>query len=167
MLASSSAIAGLITTELSEDTYISYGGYDWTWASPVNVTNYELYDFNNGKRVNEFKSADFHTGWMEIVNTNSNPDLERLFLELELSNFTSNNGFIINSVSYWNTIITEVDVDQFGERLGKKNDLGNEQYFNYETFYVRASVAKVPEPTTLFIFAAGLLGFTLRKRNAK
>ena len=171
MMASSSASAGLITTDLTEDTYISYGGYDWTWASPVNVTNYVINDFQNGQRTNEFKDADFHAGWMEIVNSANNPDLESLFLDLELSDFIDVNNVIISSVSYWNTLFTDVDVTQFNERLGKKNDQGDDQFFNYETFYVRASntqaPATVPEPTTLFIFAASLAGFALRQRKTK
>jgi len=64
-----------------------------------------------------------------------------------------------------------VDISDFesGSKSGVKTVEGSSDE-NYETFYVRASLpeaAQVPEPTTLFIFAAGLVGFALRKRNAK
>ena len=167
LLISTSASAGLITTELTEDAYISVGGYDWTWASPVNVTDYTVFDFVNGQVTNTFKDANFHSGWMDIVNTPTNPLLEQLFFGLTLADFTDKNGDIINSVAYWNTDFTDVNADQFDRRLGKKNNMVNSPTFFFETFYVRASVApaSVPEPTTLFILSAGLISFALRKRN--
>lgn len=169
LLISSSASAGLITTELTEDTYISIGGYDWTWASPVNVSDYDFFDFGNGQVTNTFKDSNFHSGWMDIVNTPNDPLLEQLFLGLTLADFTDKNGDIIHSVAYWNTDFTDVNADQFDRRAGKKNNMANSPSFFFETFYVRASVApaSVPEPTTLFILSAGLIGFALRKRNSK
>lgn len=171
--ASSHVYASFITSDLAKNTFITHGGYDWTWASPVNVTDYNRSDFVNGQITqitNTFKDADFHTGWMEVVNSVANPNLEQLFSKLTLDLFTDANGNIIHSVAYWNSNFTDVNKAQFNTRLGKKNDTANSPLFYFETFYVRASlpskptVAKVPEPTTLFIFGIGLLGFALRKR---
>jgi hypothetical protein len=173
-LVSSSTFASLITTELAEDSYISYGGYDWTWASSVNVTNYTKNDFfNPGTTIeNTFEDASFHAGWMSFA---EGSEIDTLFQQLKLSDFMRN-GTAIHSFQYWNSYFSEVDTVfqpnhndynefAFDSRSGKKDDSGNFDIF--ETFYVRASVAKVPEPTTLFIFAAGLVGFALRKRNIK
>jgi hypothetical protein len=167
---SSHAYAGYITTDLTEDNYISYQGYDWTWASPVNETNYDREDFVNGRVINTFQDADFHTGWMDIVNTIADPNLEQLFASLSLDNFKDASGNIIHSVAYWNSYFTTVDELQFGTRLGQKNDTPNSSSFYFETFYVRASVApttNVPEPATLFILAIGLVGVAIRQKVAK
>ncbi|AWB58980.1 PEP-CTERM sorting domain-containing protein [Colwellia sp. Arc7-D] len=169
LLISNSAIAGLITTDLTRDTYITYKGYDWTWASTINTTLYSDSAFGEEEdpEENTFKDADFHAGWMVIVGI----ELEGLFGELKLTNFTKTNGDFIHSLSYWNSIYTEVFAGGFAYRIGAKNDEKDSETRTYDTFYVRSSVAQapavVPEPTTLFIFGAGLLGFALRKRKIK
>ena len=165
-LLSSSAYSGAITTDLTEDTYFTYGGYDWTWASSVNVTNYDLFVFGQGAISNTFEDASFHNGWMEIVNSIEHPMLEQLFSELTLANFTDGND-IIHSAGYWNSTFITVDEDQFANRKGQKNPNDLTSDFHFETFYVRASVTSVPEPTTLLIFGAGLLGLGIRKKIAK
>ncbi len=161
LLVSSSSFAGLITTDLTEDNFISYKGMDWAWASPVNVTPYY---------TNILMAPEFHTGWryatvaeLNILRLNSEEILD-LFTRID----SSGNTYYKHAVEYWNTELDYIDVDDF-ESL-KINSLltSNPQLkWDYETFYVRASVAKVPEPTTLFIFAAGLFGFALRKRMTK
>jgi hypothetical protein len=169
-LLSSSAFAGIITTDLTEDTYFSYGGYDWTWASPVNVTNYEQSIFGGLKETNTFESASFHVGWMEIVNSAEHPDLVQLFWELTLANFTDASGNFIHSVRFWNSDFDTVNANQFANRKGAKNLNDGASDFHFETFYVRTSlapVASVPEPTTLFIFGTSLLGLAIRKRITK
>ena len=177
LLISNSAIAGLITTDLTRDTYITYEGYDWTWTSTVNTTLYKdsVFGDRTDTKENRFEDANFHAGWMEIV-----PELETLFKALTIDLFTKTNGDFIHSLSYWNSIYTEVNASDFNLRLGAKNDNQSDTDY-YDTFYVRASVAQVPEPTiyvrasvaqvpeptTLFIFGAGLLGFAIRKRKIK
>lgn len=176
LVISNSAFAGLITTELTKDTYITYQGYDWTWASTVNTTLYTDSIFGHpadtpAPEENRFEDASFHDGWMEITNSANHPNLLALFSELLLSDFTNkDSGALIHSLSYWNSIYTDVNPDDFNYRSGAKNDEFDSFTMNFDTFYVRASLpeaAQVPEPTTLFIFAAGLVGFALRKRNAK
>lgn len=162
LFASNSANAGFITSDLAEDTYISYGGYDWTWAAPVNTTNFEgLNPTNNEWVMNVFEDPSAHSGWMFIEGA----ELEQLFSELTLAHF-QNNGEIIQSVAYWNSHFTHVDIFDFDNKSGVKSPDGS--VFNYfDTFYVRASVANVPEPTTLLIFGAGLLGLGIRKKMMK
>lgn len=170
----SSVFAGYITTDLAEDTYITYKGYDWTWASSVNITNYEKSDFFTGELVsNTFEDASVHSGWMSF---SAGSELDVIFQELTLSDFLDGD-VAIQSFAYWNSFFEEVDtvfqvghVDfnalEFALRSGVKDDTG--LFENNETFYVRASSATdVPEPTTLFIFGAALLGFGIRKKMAK
>lgn len=162
-LVATPSFATLITTPITEDlaadTYITYQGYDWTWAAPINTTNYSDNDPTTGVWVdNVFEDASFHTGWMYI----DTPELNALFSTLTLADFTNSNNEIIQSVAYWNSHFVHVDTGDFNQRSGVKSaDVGAE---NNETFYVRVAVAQVPEPTTLFIFAASLLGFSIRKR---
>lgn len=157
------AYSSLITGDLAQNTYVEYGGYDWTWASPVNV---QYFDGENPDTLewdtNElFGPADLdRIGWMYIQGS----ELESLFSTLPLHLFQSNDG-IINSVAYWNSVFTHVDENNFGLKSSLwvgQNSLN--MFKQYETFYVRASVTEVPEPTTLLIFALGLLGLGLRKR---
>ena len=169
------AVAGYITTDLTEDTYITYKGFDWTWASSVNITNYEEVDFFTSSVItNTFEDNSAHSGWMSFE---AGSDLDIIFQELTLFDFVKGDT-IIHSFSYWNSYFTEVDdifkqgsaafnPVLFGRRLGEKDDTVGINTRDFETFYVRASVASVPEPTTLLIFGAGLLGLGIRKKIAK
>jgi hypothetical protein len=157
---SSNAAASLITGDLPEDTYFEYGGYDWTWASPVNSTLFTGLDPTTDLWVDEnvLEAPTFRSGWMYITGS----ELEQLFSELTLANFQSNGG-LIQSAAYWNSHFTHVDDFNFSE----KSSLPVAQFAfgdHYETFYVRASVVDVPEPTSLLIFAIGLMGLALRKK---
>jgi hypothetical protein len=163
MLVSSSSFAGLITTDLAEGTYITHEGYDWTWASKVNVTNV-VDGFTGNQILNTFEDAGSHAGWMEIVNTATDPDLERLFLELTLSLFTDVNGESIHSAAYWNSTYTDVDHGSFALRSGQKNDDAGSLTAYFETFYVRVTPSQVPEPSTIMIFAIALIALSSRKR---
>ena len=168
LLLSSSSFAGFITTDLAEDTYVTYGGYDWTWVSSVNSTNFEGTNPADGQFVtNVLEDPTAHAGWMFIQGT----ELETLFSQLTLSQFQVN-GEIIQSAAYWNSHFVHVDVFDFNNKSGVKVADGSIFDF-YDTFYVRASlspvspVTSVPEPTTLFIFGIGLVGFGLRQRTKK
>jgi len=174
MLVSSYSFAGYISTDLTEDSYITYAGYDWTWASSVNVTNYNRTDFFTSETLtNTFSDASVHTGWMSFA---AGSDLDLLFQQLTLAHFMDSNNQAIHSIAYWNSDFIDVDdvfkvnhanynpLD-FAFRSGMKDDSGN--FETDETFYVRATVAKVPEPTSIFMLAAGLLGFAMRKRITK
>lgn len=181
LLVSNAVFAGYIETDLTENTYITYGGYDWTWASSVNITHYEKTDFFTSEKINNtFEDASVHAGWMSF---SEGSEIDKLFKNLTLNHFISNNT-AIHSFQYWNSYFSAVDtVFQEGQsdfnplvfelRSGVKDETGS--FDNNETFYVRTSAltaaaaapATVPEPSTLFIFAVGLLGFSLRKRNLK
>lgn len=163
LLVSSSAFAGLITSDLTEDDYITYNGIDWAWASPINVTPYYS---------NLLMAPEFHDGWRYATEE----ELNILRTELTIADFTRTDAFgvtyYVEAVEYWNTELTSVDIDVDDFNSGKINSmltLNMPTEWDFETFYVRATNANanVPEPTTLFIFAAGLLGFAIRKRSAK
>jgi hypothetical protein len=163
-LVSSSTFAGLITTDLAENTYISHEGYDWTWASPVNVTTKVFGGgFGGVAFTNTFENADFHAGWMDFDEIND-PEIYTLFEGLTFDDFTRIDGSIIHSAAYWNSYYTEVDGTQvqFTDRKGKK--IESDIYEQFETFYVRVTPSQVPEPSTLLIFAIALIALSLRKR---
>jgi hypothetical protein len=162
-LISSSAFAGLITTELAEDTYISYEGYDWTWASPVNV---ETYNNGSGLGTNTLEAPNaFGRDWLFIEGV----DLLALFDELTVDMFKKTDGTLITSVLYWNSLYTEVDMDEANFNL--KSSVWNViplDFFNQrDTFYVRNTPSQVPEPSTIMIFAIALIALSLRKRAVK
>jgi hypothetical protein len=178
---SQQAIASIITADLPENTYITYGGYDWTWASPVSVTNYS-YDFFNGIELvpveNYFADPTAHQGWMFISD-----ELSALFENLTLEDFTDTNDDIIHSFSYWNSIfsnVSELSISDFDNILqGSIRNFGDGEYYNlimledgnrredYETFYVRVAVNSIPEPLTIIIFTLGLIILTIRAFHLK
>jgi hypothetical protein len=162
-LISSSAFAGLMT-DLPKSTYISKGGYDWTWASPVNQTNYsEAVGFGSVGFENIFEDASFHAGWREF--DESDIVIQSIFEAFLLSDFTRIDGSIIHSAAYWNSYYTDVNIDDFSFRLGKK--IESDTYKFFETFYVRVTPSQVPEPSTIMIFAIALIALSLRKRAIK
>lgn len=178
LLISSHSYAGYIQTDLADGTFITYKGYDWTWASSVNVTNYRKVDFYTSEEtVNTFEDATVHAGWMSFTEGSS---LDAIFQELTLADFMGSNNQIVHSIAYWNSYFTDIDDVfkaahssynplYFAFRSGMKNDSGT--FETDETFYVRvtppAQPITVPEPTTLLIFGATLIGFSLRQRMSK
>jgi len=158
LFTSNQAYAGLMTANLSENSYITYGGYDWTWASPVNTTKFEGIDPATHLFVtNLFKDPSAHAGWFFIEGN----ELEGLFSTLTLADF-QRNGRVIQSAAYWNSHFTHIDTVNFNSRSGIKSLKGSVVNY-YDTFYVRVATIKVPEPTSLLILAAALLGFIRRK----
>jgi hypothetical protein len=160
LIISSNVFAGYITSDLTKDTYISHSGYDWTWAAPINTTNYEGLNSENEWVMNVFEDASVHTGWMFIEGA----ELELLFSQLTLADFQIN-GLVIQSVAYWNSEFTHVDIFDFLNKSGVKSADGG-VFDYYETFYVRASVASVdvPEPSTLMSFTLGLIALVSKKK---
>jgi hypothetical protein len=158
---SQQAIAGIITADLPENTYISYAGYDWTWASPVSSTEYVF----DGDSTNILQDPDFHMGWMFIVGEN----LTTLFDDLSLSDFTDFNNDYIQSAAYWNSHFTHVDPNDFssGDYYNSSMVVFPDIYANFETFYVRVAVNSIPEPLTIIIFTLGLITLTIRAFHLK
>jgi hypothetical protein len=170
------ANAGIITTDLTEDTYITSNDIDWTWASPINVTT---------RGNNTLYGPDFHMGWRYAT------DIELQYLKdtLTLSDFAKKdalgnvvkdslgNVVYINSIEYWNTDLTTLiagDIDNFNNDAIKSQlsitmpELFTQWYF--ETFYVRNTVTgntQVPEPSTFMIFAIALIALSIKKRMVK
>jgi len=176
-ITASVANAGLITSDLTEDTYITYNDIDWTWASPVNVTTWG---------TNTLYGPEQHAGWRYA----SLDELNVLRYTLKLAAFTkkdaNGNDTYIQSVSYWNDVfvsITEdidpassLSVDNFNAGMISSNpDYYSDGLFGdvnfWERFYVRdiadRVTAQVPEPSTIMIFAIALIALSLRKRAIK
>jgi|GEM_PF-1389801 len=172
LLSSISSRAGVIETPLSEDSYISYQGLDWAWASSVNVQIY--FDLITGDH-NELKAPEFHDGWRFATAA----ELNILVNELTVSAFRRADNSYIIATAYWNTMFTGVNASDFeighvgsywelGSEVDFKNYTGIPANYWYETFYVRDSqqtpAEPVPEPSTILIFSLGLIGLGLRKR---
>lgn len=128
--------AGVITSPLVDDLnashYVSFGGYDWTWASPVNIQFYRCQPKNDDGSAlifdnyltntanidacapplaNQLLAPNFH-GWFfyeELFDTNV--PINDFLAELALANqkssaqdlFIDDTGLVIESFSYWNT----------------------------------------------------------------
>jgi hypothetical protein len=133
MISQAGVISTPLTSQLPEDTYVSYGGYDWTWASPYNVqffncsmavkndqffTDHETVIYDNsgnecGLGANQLLAPSFHEGWsffesLFAAELLSNPvTLEDYLFSLTGKDvydvFTDSNGNLINSFEYWNT----------------------------------------------------------------
>jgi hypothetical protein len=130
--ARASLITSPITSDLSENSYVSFGGYDWTWASPVNIQFYRCLPKNDDGSAlvyddylvevanivscappiaNQLLAPSFH-GWFfyeELfdVNVPINDFLTSLALANEKTSaqdlFIDNTGAVIESFAYWNT----------------------------------------------------------------
>jgi len=136
-VSSFASFAGLITpntSSLAQNSYVTYGGYDWTWASTFNVQfyfcdpksddntiNYDdylstVYSGNACANTfsNQLMSVGYHQGWsfFEDLLPNSGTTLS-VYLESFLTAnktsvldlFTDTNGNKIQSFGYWNTSI--------------------------------------------------------------
>jgi len=152
LIQSSSAFATLITTDLTDDTYITVNGLDWTWASPVNSEIFGL---------NELMAPSFH-GWRFATNE----ELTFLKTSLTLADFTRDDGTYIHSASYWNTFYTDINTLNFIDDAVSSNWVAESAFNSYfETFYVREAQTKpVPEPTNIAIFGIGLIALAFRKK---
>jgi len=173
----SAANATLITTELSEDTYITYNDIDWTWASPVNIASWG---------TNTLYGPEIHTGWRYA----SLDELDIIRGTLTLSAFTEKdadgNDIYIQSVEYWNDVFVSLTEDVNPESAlsvtnfstGYISSDPSENFggihgdvSHWERFYVRdiadRPVSQVPEPSTIMIFAIALIALSMRKRTAK
>lgn len=152
LIQSSSAFATLITTDLSDDTYITVNGIDWTWASSVNS---EIYG------INQLMAPSFH-GWRFATQE----EITFLKTSLTLADFTRDDGTYIHSAEYWNTQFFDINTFNFIDDAVSSNWVAQGSFNDYfETFYVRATqTTPVPEPTNIAIFGLGLIALACRKK---
>jgi hypothetical protein len=171
------------TLIISDDSYISFnlGGvdYDVAWASRVNTERYySLSPFG----TNLLLDPELYDGWgfatpeqlvlLRASSVKLSEDLTRL------------DGSYIHAFDYWNDFYSAPDntVDIEAGRIGSQwvwsintdggtyaedsveqfSEISNRTGSSYDTFYIRAS--QVPEPSTLMIFALGLIALASKKR---
>jgi len=180
LFAATSAYAGLISTDVTEDSFITRGDLDWAWASTIHLVEYQE---EVGATINYLKEADYHAGWRvvstEKINGVSELDLLR---SLTITDFCEyDNGVIdvstcIQALSFWNTELTaiaDIDISDFNNGWIKSKSAAdntfeeNEFEWMHETFYVRNTVSQVPEPSSIMIFAIALIALSMRKRAIK
>ena len=186
---SSSSNATLITDSalLTSDNYVTYAGngvtIDFAWASLVNVEYWGDPDLDT---TNRLYAPELHQGWGYA----SADDLDILLTNFTLDDFSNGDGTYIQAVSFWNSIFDDivlrlniggVDMVFDGNLLdyapGKVSsywisagvDGSNVIGGGNETFYVRKTFTQnppqpVPEPSTLMIFALGLIALASKKR---
>ena len=133
------AFANPITGDLPSSSYVIKGNLAWTWASPVNVQHWIS---------NELFAPSFHSGW-------------RFATEAEMRNLPTLEEFgfgTIQSVAYWNSAYTHVDVTDF-ERGYVSSQWGHDVW---DTFYV--STIPEPETCTMLLVGLGLLNLLARRR---
>lgn len=141
LLSAQQAYALPTVTDLTTDDYITFGGLDWAWASPV--------DDQGDTWFTGFKleAPEFHEGW-------------RFATELEWLTHPTASDFGNRCASqYWNNTYTHCD---FGDSLTRIsiND-GSPQ----DILYVRSIVQDIPEPATLALFGIALAGFGFSRRK--
>jgi len=176
-IATGAANATLITTDLTEDTYITYNDIDWTWASPVNSASFG---------VNTLFGPELHAGWRYATLD----ELDTLYYDITIAAFTKTDGngneTYIQSVEYWNDVfvsLTEagdsesaVSVSNFTDGLISSDpdyvfDWWTTSTKTFERFYVRDVADRVPtdvpEPSTVMIFSTALIALSMRKRAIK
>ncbi|MDX2368851.1 MAG: PEP-CTERM sorting domain-containing protein [Colwellia sp.] len=176
--------------ELSEDSYIEYNHngviYDIAWASPVNTQKY--YDAN----INILYEPSIRTGW-EFANNEQLALLKTLADAGELiKTFTSDaDQSFIHAFRYWNDFFTAPDVgdnanqdfasqwvwsfpkDISGDDIPTDDSIDEAGLIigttgsTFDTFYFRVQnngATPVPEPSTLIIFALGLIALVSKKQ---
>jgi hypothetical protein len=140
-LMTGNASANPISSDLPTSTYVVKGNLAWTWASPVNVEHW---------LGNELFAPSFHSGWRYAT-------AEEM---LNMPTFEEFGYGTINSVAYWNSEYTHVDVEDFTGGF-VSSQWGNDVW---DTFYV----SSIPEPDTYAMLLIGLgLLFLLASRRKK
>lgn len=150
-----------------DPAYVSYASLDWAWVSPVNeqfwgcqanianAENYLVTVLNDSGCDNQLLAPEYREGWRYATSV----ELDMVYNQLGILAFMPTQNTLIQAASYWNTNFTHVDINDFlSARIN--SEWGNG--FN-ETFYVRDS-NPVPEPSTLLIFAMGLIALASKKK---
>jgi len=152
---------------------------DWAWVSSNSVEYYYVTETINGQDEtyldNRFFAPDTIAGWDVATPDEFNFFSNNIFL----SDFTNTNGSYITAHSFWNTNDEVFDSEDFNDgdiasawvkdsTLNYNQNLIPDDYW-FDTFYVRTHTAPnpVPEPSTLMIFALGLITLASRKKLFK
>lgn len=157
-----------LTDDLLNINFITFGNWDFVWASPVNIADY--YSDNTLYTPDVQKNWDFAENHSDALNI--------LMNVLTVDDFYDDiNNRYIQGTQFFNTDFHYVDNDDFGNRASQFTAQDNPFrgfYEQYETFFVRAVAnrpsqesASVPEPATLLIFSFALIALSLRSRFVK
>lgn len=149
-LSSGIALANPILTDLTPADYITVGGLDWAWASPVTS---EVWFGQN-----TLSQASLHDGWREAT------DAEWAARPAASAFGPSSSSFKCAS-QYWNSTFTHCDYgDGTGGYLSQHWQASPED--SLDLWYVRDASIDVPEPGSIALVGLGLLGLTVvRKRK--
>jgi hypothetical protein len=138
------ADAAVILDDLPKGTYITVGGLDWTWASPVSAVEWA---------ENILYAPSLHAGWRYATE-------DEFAARPSAWAFVRPDETIINSAAYWNSYYTHVDFDDgLGGYLARTPDGGP-----YDIWYVREAV---PELATwaMLVVGFGAVGTMVRARR--
>lgn len=180
------ALIPLTIQELSKDSYFEHTidgiKYDVAWASPVNTQK----TYISTQIINILYEPTIRTGWdfataEQLTSLKSLASTGELLTKLTIGTDTYRHAF-----EYWNDYYTaptgtaEIDNnDEIASTWSWSSSFTSaetpkifdiDEFFiindidekSYETFYVRTS--EVPEPSTLMIFALGLIALASKKQ---
>jgi len=151
-----------LTSDLLGVNYINYKGFDWAWASKVNIEDFE--------GVNTLYAPGVQKNW-QFADAGL---LKILKEELDITDFTDDNNQIIHASSFFNSTFVDVDGINFRpDSLSSEWVSADNPWASllgaYETFYVRKTVTNnpkpIPEPLSIFIFATALIALQIKMRN--
>lgn len=182
-------LISLDVKELSDDSYIEYNHngviYDIAWASTVNTQKY--YDFDNGTNVNILYKPGIRTDW-NFANEAQLTLLKSLAVSGELlTMLTRDDNTYRHAFEYWNDYYSApVDTGNVSagnvasawvwsfpagtptaDNLLEAFEIGGVTGSFFDTFYFRVqdnSSTPVPEPSTLMIFALGIIALASKKQ---
>ena len=112
LVLSNNSNATLITDSslLTSDHYVTYVGdgltIDFAWASSVNVEYWGDPDLDT---TNRLYAPGTHAGWGYA----DGDDLDILFANFTLENFSNDDGTYIQAVSFWNTIFDDIKYSHY------------------------------------------------------
>jgi len=165
-----------LSNDISDEegsAYIVYDNRDWAWVSPVNtqfhdcaaeISDADLYltiVLENSGCSNQLLAPQYREDWRFATQQ----ELIVIFDTLTLNAFyDEDKSKFIQATEYWNTNFVGIDYLNFA-----KNFIAGEWSDNiaFETFYVRTHSSNpqpVPEPSTLMIFALGLIVLASKKK---
>ncbi|MDX2367509.1 MAG: PEP-CTERM sorting domain-containing protein [Colwellia sp.] len=189
-----SLITALEIGDLSSEDYIVFEyndvSYDVAWASKVNSERWYIpgtTDFNT------LFAPTIHSGW-EYASLNATNNSLEIFSDLSgtqiLDLFTDSGNNYIQAFKYWNSefsssnetgniltpqirsewAVTWADYQAMSISSISDTYINNVTGASYDTFYIRPSLIQgngptpVPEPSTLMIFALGLIALASKNK---